>query len=172
MREAAKYPSQYREVRMRRFYAHMLEWNWFYNEGLSKNNPYLTNLAMSNLVLYGGRAILAYNELLFPYHKWFLKVLEQARNKPANMMELIGRIFDKRSHDDVAEFVSSIKNFTDWGIADYDWAITSCATTISGAMNLFCDIQRTCFRQPAAETGCSSERTRPEEAAASCSISI
>jgi hypothetical protein len=122
MREAAKYPSQYREVRMRRFYAHMLEWNWFYNEGLSKNNPYLTNLAMSNLVLYGGRAILAYNELLFPYHKWFLKVLEQARNKPANMMELIGRIFDKRSHDDVAEFVSSIKNFTDWGIADYDWA--------------------------------------------------
>jgi hypothetical protein len=122
MREAAMYPGRYREVRMRRFYAHMLEWNWFCIDAVRRENSYLSNLAMTNLVLYGGRAILAYNEILFPYHKWFLKVLEQAPSKPANMMELIDRIFDKRAPEDTAEFVSGVKSFTDWGIADYDWA--------------------------------------------------
>jgi predicted nucleotidyltransferase len=121
IREAARYPSRYREVRMRRFYAHMNEWYWFYNEGLSKNNPYLVNTALCNTVLYGGRAILAYNELLFPYHKWFLKVLEKAREKPSNVMELIDRIFGKRLPEDTAEFVSAVRNFTDWGVSETEW---------------------------------------------------
>ncbi len=121
IREAAQYPKQYREVRMRRFYAHMHEWNWFYNEGRNKNNPYLINYAISNLVLYGGRAILAYNELLFPYHKWYLRILETAKEKPVNMMDLIERILDKRLPEDVEEFVSAVSKFTNWGVSGTQW---------------------------------------------------
>jgi len=46
-------------------------------------------MAVSNIVLYGGRALLAYNEMLFPFHKWFLRVLAEAEHKPEGILDLI-----------------------------------------------------------------------------------
>ena len=79
-------------------------------------------LAFSNMVLNGGRAILAYNELLFPYHKWFLRVLENAPQKPDNLMSLIYRLIEERSPEAAADLVKAIDGFTHWGIKSTDWA--------------------------------------------------
>lgn len=72
------------------------------------------------MVLNGGRAILAYNELVFPYHKWFLRVLESAAHKPENLMPLIYRLLEERSPEAAADLVKAIDGFTDWGIKSTD----------------------------------------------------
>ncbi|MBN1699806.1 MAG: nucleotidyltransferase domain-containing protein [Spirochaetales bacterium] len=119
--EASRYPKQYKDARMRRLYARFLEWRWFYDEGKNKNNVYLFNTSLCNIVLYGGRSILAYNELLYPYHKWFLRVLEGAAEKPPNLIPSIEAVLETKSHESVERYVAAIKEFTDWGISDTEW---------------------------------------------------
>ena len=41
------------------------------------------------MILFGGRLILAHNEILYPFHKWFMRVLGSAPNKPEWLMECI-----------------------------------------------------------------------------------
>lgn len=122
IKEATRYPIEYKKARMSWFYAKFHEWYWFYSDGLKKKNPYLINTAISNMVLYGGRAILGYNELLYPYHKWFLRVLENAAYKPENLMPLIYRILESRSPEAAADFVKAVDGFTGWGIKSTEWA--------------------------------------------------
>jgi hypothetical protein len=73
------------------------------------------------MILFGGRAILAYNELFFPYHKWFLRVLESAKEKPADLMKLIDNLLEQKTPEAVENYVQAITNFTDWGIEGTDW---------------------------------------------------
>lgn len=120
--EAAEYPLQYKEVRQKWFYAKFHEWYWFYNDGLKKNNAYVINYALSNMILFGGRAILAYNEMLFPYHKWFLRVLEEAPDKPADLLALIDDALATRSPETVHKFADAIIHFTDWGVKSTEWS--------------------------------------------------
>lgn len=121
MKQAAQYPIKYKEARMKWFYAKFHESYWFYNDGIKKNNAYMINYSLINMILYGGRAILAYNELVFPYHKWFLKVLEGAKHKPEGLMEIIDTALETRSPEAVKKFADAIINFTDWGMKEYEW---------------------------------------------------
>mgnify|MGYP003591876066 CR=1 FL=1 len=74
--KAASYPIRNKEKNIDKFIAQFKGWHWYYNEGLKRNNKYLMDVASTNMVLFAGRLILAYNEVLYPYHKWFFKVLE------------------------------------------------------------------------------------------------
>ena len=84
-------------------------------------------MAVSNIVLYGGRALLAYNEMLFPFHKWFLRVLAEAEHKPEGILDLIDKVLNTRSPEAVKQFVTAIDNFTNSGIEASEWA--SCVVT-------------------------------------------
>lgn len=121
LKDIAQFPKDQKADRMKRFIAQVHAWNWYYSEGANKNNPYLMTQAVTNLVLFGGRAILAYNELLYPYHKWFLKVLEGAGKKPAGLMDRIETILREKSPEAVEGFVQAVLGFTDWGIEGTDW---------------------------------------------------
>jgi predicted nucleotidyltransferase len=122
IKEAAQYPMRYKENRIKWFYSKFHEWYWYYNDGVKKNNSYMISYTLSNMILFGGRAVLAYNELLFPYHKWFLKVLEGAKEKPEDIINIINTALDTKSPDDVKKFADAIINFTDWGIETNQWA--------------------------------------------------
>ena len=65
--------------------------------------------------------MLAYNEQLYPFHKWFLKVLEGVPGKPENIMEEITAALENRGQDDVERFIASVKGFTDWGVGEREW---------------------------------------------------
>lgn len=121
LQEITSYPKELKRDRMIRFYSQLNAWNWFYSEGRNKNNQYLIETAISNLILFGGRAILAYNELLYPYHKWFLKVLEGAKEMPENLIKLMEEVLVTKSPEAVANYMEAIRNFTDWGVDDYQW---------------------------------------------------
>jgi hypothetical protein len=118
----ARYPVEQKADRIRRFSAQLEAWNWYAHEALKLNNAYLLGLAIGKLVLFGGRLILAHNELLYPYHKWFLKVLEAAPDKPGNLLSLIADLYAAPSEARVDQFYETVKRFRDWETSDTLWA--------------------------------------------------
>ncbi len=63
------YPEAARASKMASFYAQVLIHTWYMAEAEKRQDAYLRTWAASQLVLFGGRLILAYNRRLFPYHK-------------------------------------------------------------------------------------------------------
>ena len=70
VKQAVRYPVEGKEERVRRFRAQVEAWRWFCGEGRKKGDKYLVGLAARKLVLFGGRLVLAHNEVLYPFHKW------------------------------------------------------------------------------------------------------
>jgi hypothetical protein len=118
-----RYPVEGKAVRLRRFAAQLEAWNWYTSEALKLGNPYLLGVSVSKLVLFGGRLILAHNELLYPYHKWFLRVLEDAADKPADLMPAISAIYAGPTAENLRRFYEMVHDFRDWGLADLPWPV-------------------------------------------------
>jgi hypothetical protein len=116
-----RYPVEQKSERIQRFYAQLQAWHWYAGEALKHQNPYLLNLSINKLILFGGRLILAYNELLFPYHKWFLRVLENAQEKPAEMMSQIDGLIAHPDQITIDRYVDTIKNFQPWSVPSRGW---------------------------------------------------
>ena len=122
LRRAVQYPDKKeKEARMVRFRAQLEAWNWFTEEARQKGNKYLVNVAAGKLILFGGRLILAHNELLYPFHKWFLKVLETAPDKPAGLMGCIEKLTEDPSAENVKAFYELVKNFQPWKENPHGW---------------------------------------------------
>jgi predicted nucleotidyltransferase len=118
---AARYPTEGLPERMGRFAAQLEAWHWYSHEALKLGDPYLYGVAASKLVLFGGRLILAHNQLLYPFHKWFLKVLEGAPDKPAGLMELIWPLYEEPTAEASRAFYEAVKNFRQWPTAGDNW---------------------------------------------------
>jgi hypothetical protein len=100
--------------KIRKFYAQFDIANWYVKEAERRNDPYLLTRAISDLVLFGGRLILEHNEILFPFHKWFMKVLESAQDKPENLMDLIDKVLESKDSKDAQALFDAIKSFRKW----------------------------------------------------------
>ncbi|KAL2136469.1 hypothetical protein VTI74DRAFT_3488 [Chaetomium olivicolor] len=114
LERVVRYPVEGKVEKVKRFRAQLEAWEWFYLEGKKKGNEYLMGLAVRKLVLFGGRLILAHNEVLYPFHKWFLRVLEGVVEKPKGLMECIGRVLSEPSDGNVQELYDMVKNFREW----------------------------------------------------------
>ena len=117
----AMYPVAGKEERIRRFYAQFEAWRWYCGEALKQRNPYLLGTAVSKLILFGGRLILAHNEMLYPYHKWFLRVLEKAQDKPAGLMDCIQELTQAPTTETIEVFYDNVKMFRTWSDRPYNW---------------------------------------------------
>jgi hypothetical protein len=118
---AARYPVEEKAARIRRFQAQFQAWSWFASEASKRQNPYLLGTAASKLCLFGGRIVLAHNELLYPYHKWFLRVLAQAPEKPAGLVAAIERLAAAPDAAAVEGFGTMIREFRTWEIDAIGW---------------------------------------------------
>ena len=123
VREASRYPVERKAENMTKFYAQFEAWKWYFYEGLKRNNRYLMDYALSNYILFAGRLLLAYNETLYPYHKWFLQVLEGVKHKPENIMTDISNVLEQRSGEAVEALYKSITEFSSWSSSDKHWCI-------------------------------------------------
>ena len=119
----AEYPASEKMERIKRFYAQFEAWHWYCGEALSKKNQYLLGTAMSKLILFGGRLILAHNEMLYPYHKWFLKVLEGAQDRPSDLMDCIQTLTESPSAETIEIFYQRVKTFQPWSDTPYNWPV-------------------------------------------------
>ena len=86
---AVRYPVEEQAERVERFAAHMVAWRWYHGESIRLENRYLQVLGAQKVVLFACRAVLAANALLFPFHKWMLRVTADAANRPASMIDNI-----------------------------------------------------------------------------------
>ncbi len=116
-----RYPVEEKAERIARFGAQFEAWHWYAHEGLKLGNRYLLGMAIARLVLFGGRMILAHNESLYPYHKWFLEVLARATERPPDLMDRIAALYADPSQANLLGFWASIRNFRSWEGADRPW---------------------------------------------------
>lgn len=121
---AVAYPVAGKAERIARFRMQLEAWNWFCGEARKKQNDYLLGLAVSKLALFGGRLVLAHNEMLYPFHKWFLRVLETAPDKPADLMKCIRELVSERSPEKIEAFYRTVADFQDWGVDPTRWGAT------------------------------------------------
>jgi predicted nucleotidyltransferase len=89
VRWAAAYPEDGVEERLRTFIAYLLIHVWFMGEADKRGDPYLATYAASKVTLFAGRAVLAHNRALYPFHKWFLRELERLGDRPPELLDLI-----------------------------------------------------------------------------------
>ena len=87
---------------------------WYIGEAERRNDKYLLNRIATDLVLFGGRLILAHNEILYPYHKLFMNALKKAPEKPDNLIQLIDTLLDEPASINAQAFYDAIKDFRNW----------------------------------------------------------
>ncbi len=122
LRAITRYPVEGKTDRMRRFYAQFETWHWYAHEGRKWNDRHLLGIATAKMVLFGGRLILAHNEIFYPYHKWFLRLLERAPDKPPDLLARIAAVHHDPSEDNLRALYSSIAFFRTWA-GDTDWPV-------------------------------------------------
>lgn len=121
LRAIAGYPAEEKADRIRRFHAQLEAWHWYGHEALKRGDRYLLGLAVARTTLFGGRMLLAHNERLFPYHKWFLRVLGDAPDRPADLMQRIAALHEDPSQATLLGFWAAVTNFRSWEPATAPW---------------------------------------------------
>ena len=121
------YPEADRDRRIKTFYCLAFMGNWLMNEANRYDNRYGITRAASQLTLFSSRLLLAHNRILFPFHKWMLKAVEEAAEKPAGFLRLVQQMLDNPSPETAGELFRCVQDFTDWGVSDmeaYTWFMT------------------------------------------------
>jgi len=99
--EIVRYPEEQSSDRTARFIAQLLAWRWYYSEAVRQKNQNLIFLALQKITLFSCRIVFTQNEMLYPYHKWLLRVAESAPRRsagfPDNISSCLPAIRGKRS---------------------------------------------------------------------------
>ena len=119
--DIARYPIAEQSSRIWRFQAQFEAWNWYTGQALKRQNLPLLRTAVAKLTLFGGRIVLAHNQLLYPYHKWFLRVLESAPEKPASLLSLINEVATAPTRENIEQFNRTIREFRPWLLSHATW---------------------------------------------------
>jgi hypothetical protein len=84
--------------------------------GEYSRNPYLLVQPAVELVLFGGRLLLAHNRILYPGRKLFMRELERAPDKPEGITELARDLLMRPSIRLATEFHDRVMQFAEWPV--------------------------------------------------------
>lgn len=116
------YQEQEREAKIRAFYCQVQAQRWFIDEAAKRQSLYLMTHATSEMVFYSARLLLAYNRILYPYHKWLMRVIEDAPEKPADFLPLAETLLKESTVANAEALWNCINTFRDWQITD-SWGV-------------------------------------------------
>lgn len=111
------YPEHERTEKMRAFYSQLLIMNWYIGEAEKRSDLYLLRHVSTELALYAGRLFLAHNRILYPYHKWFMRRLGEAPDKPDNLLAAIQEVLATPSRQTAQALLDCVNSFQDWDIS-------------------------------------------------------
>lgn len=117
------YPKQEQAEKIRSFWAQFEAAYWYFGEALKRGDRYLLTHSAADLVLYGGRLILAHNEILFPYHKLFMGELARAPDKPDGLVALIDVLLAGPREETARAFHDAIRDFRPWNDPPEPWNV-------------------------------------------------
>lgn len=118
---AARYPVDVKLDRIARFAAQLDAWRWMAGEAEKKGDPYLAATAASRVVLFAGRMLLAHNERLYPFHKWFMRELAAAPQKPEGIVELMRSATLSPSAAAAEAVADAVLGYREWERGDVSW---------------------------------------------------
>ena len=121
--EIATYPTDEKTERIETFYSQMQAYRWYVGEAEKRDNTYLAHHTAAQLALFGGRLLLANDETLFPYHKWFPRMLAAADDKPDETMALFETLLAERTTDAADAFVTAIEDHREWETPEVGWPV-------------------------------------------------
>ena len=78
-------------------------------------------LAAPYVVLFAGRLVLAQNAVLYPGHKWLLRVLRDVDDRPPGLISAIDAVVDAPDKKSVDSLFDLVTGWRDWGVADQHW---------------------------------------------------
>ena len=111
------YPLALQQERIDSFMAQIdLNRCFFWGEAHKRNDPYLQMRAATDIVLFGGRLILAHNRILFPCHKRLLEFVDLAPDKPAEFVSLAHKLLGEPTRVNMEKLCDCIENFRDWKV--------------------------------------------------------
>lgn len=117
-----RYPSERSDCSRIRLLSQLQGWKWYCGEALDKEERYLLDVSVLKLILFGGRLLLLDNKAFFPYHKWFMRVLEEIPDKPEGLTQSVRRLLDCKSKENIDDFYNLIMNHKNWsGGSEYSW---------------------------------------------------
>ena len=117
LKQIPVYQEAEREEKMLAFYSQVQMLNWFVGEAEQKQSTYLMAHTTSEMVFYASRLVLAYNLILYPYHKWLMRAVENAPEKPENFLELCEQLLTQGSAANAQALWECITNFREWNIS-------------------------------------------------------
>ncbi|MZQ80840.1 hypothetical protein GQF01_01635 [Paenibacillus sp. 5J-6] len=123
VQSASCYPIERKNETMEKFHAQFEGWRWMFYEGLKKNEPYVIEFSVTNFVLFAGRLILAYNEVVYPYHKWFMRVLEGVHDKPNDLILIMNNVLTNKSKESVEVLYECVAQFHQWPKSEKGWHV-------------------------------------------------
>lgn len=113
-----------RESRLRSFYAQILVWGFYMSgEGIKKENPFLAQRSINELVLFSARYILCYNRILFPGFKAMMKAVKRCDSIPESFFERTENLLTTVDLEQIFEYVKMMMDFADEGVVSFDQAI-------------------------------------------------
>ena len=115
------YPEAERVEKMGRFLSQLSAAQWFAREAEKRNDPYLASWAANRLVLFGCRLVLAHNRVLFPYHKWLMRAVGDAPEKPDGLLDLAERLLASPTVENADAFASAVVFFRQWPLSATPW---------------------------------------------------
>ncbi len=121
--QAARYPVEQKTEKLLRFLAQFEAWNWYAQQALQTEDDYLLRLSSTKLAFFGCRLILAHNEILYPYHKWLTRVVQQVPGKPVQFERHLAQLLSSPSDAAISAFYGEVKSFTDWPAAKLPWSM-------------------------------------------------
>jgi predicted nucleotidyltransferase len=112
------YQEQERQEKITSFLAQVdMNRHYFFGEAERERDPYLMTRVISDLVLFGGRLLLAHNRMFFPSHKRLLEAVARAPEKPANFLSLAQELLVNPERSVMERFCDAVEQFTDWGVS-------------------------------------------------------
>lgn len=121
--KVTRYPEEAHEEKIGAFYAQVQAWHWYVGEADRHQNQYLMNFSTTMLVLYASRMILAHNRLFYPYHKWLMKSVACAPDKPDQFLVLANALLEKPGKSQADALVDCLMGFTQWHEPAESWAV-------------------------------------------------
>lgn len=115
------YPEASRDRNFKDFYAQVLLYGeYFATRAIESGNVYLLSYAVSQIALFSGRLLLAYNRALFPCHKSMPALLQKLVSKPDSYMELQDAMLQQPNRKTIDAFMTCVRDFHDWGISFHE----------------------------------------------------
>jgi predicted nucleotidyltransferase len=128
------YPEHERTDKMVGFVSQLPVHHAYLIFGEYSRTPYVLAQCAVQIVLFGGRLILAHNRMLYPGRKWFMRQLRRAPEKPEGFLELATTLLERPSIAASRAFLDAVEGFAEWPRAP------------EGAMARFCRDEELAWR--------------------------